>query len=65
MLTLTSTMLTTFSDGTMGVLEQKIMLGSLGAAVSVVVLTMAIGMIVRGAKKLKLLGLEVENGKQQ
>ena len=31
MLTLTSTMLTTFSDGTMGVLEQKIMLGSLGA----------------------------------
>ncbi len=64
MLTLTSTMLTTFSDGTMGVLEQKIMLGSLGAAVSVVVLTMAIGMIVRGAKKLKLLGSEVENGKQ-
>ena len=63
MLTLTSTMLTTFSDGTMDVLSQKLMLGGVGLAVSVVVVTMAIGMIVRGSKKLKHLDSEVENGK--
>lgn len=64
MLTLASTMLTTFGDGTMGVIEQKIMLGSLGIAVSGVVVTMAICMIVQGTKKLKLLTSEVEDGKQ-
>ena len=60
MLTLTSTLLTTFSDGTMGVIEQKLMLGSVGFAVSGVVVTMAIRMIVKGTKKLKT---EVQNGK--
>lgn len=62
MLTLTSTMLTTFSDGTFGVMEQKIMLGSIGFAVSGVVVAMAICMIVVGTKKLKTLNTEVKNG---
>ena len=52
MLTLTSTMLTTFSDGTMDALTQKLMLGGVGLAVSGVVVTMAIGMIVQSGKKL-------------
>ncbi len=64
MLTLTSTMLTTFSDGTMDVLTQKMMLGSVGAAVSSVVVTMAIYMIVQSTKKLKKINTEVQNGEQ-
>ena len=62
MLTLTSTMLTTFSDGTMDAFSEKIMLGGVGFAVSAVVLIMAIGMIVKGTKSLKW---EVEDGKQE
>ena len=58
MLMLTSTMLTTFSDGTMGVMEQKIMLGSIGFSVSGVVVVMAIYMIVQGTKKLKIIKAE-------
>ena len=53
MLTLTSTLLTTFSDGTMGQMEQKTMLGSVGVAVSMVIVAMAMYMIVTGTKKLK------------
>ena len=53
MLTLTSTLLTTFSDGTMGQMEQKMMLGSVGVAVSMVIVVMAMYMIVTGTKKLK------------
>ena len=64
MLTLASTMLTTFSDGTMSATEQNIMLGSIGFAVSGVVVTMAIGMIVRGSKQLREFKFEVKNGKQ-
>lgn len=60
MLTLESTMLTTFSDSTMSVSEQKLMLGLTGAAISAVIVAMAIYMIVKGTKKLKA---EVENGK--
>ncbi len=55
MLTLTSTLLTTFSDGTMDAFSQKILLGCVGAAVSVTVVVMAIYMIVQGTKKIKLL----------
>ena len=62
MLTLSSTMLTTFSDGAMGAVEKKIMLGSIGFAVSGVVLVMAIGMIVKGTKELKEFRTEVKNG---
>ena len=61
MLTLTSTMLTTFSDGTMDAFSQKLMLGGVGFAVSVVIVVMAINMIVQSTKKLKLLN-EDKNG---
>ena len=64
MLTLESTMLTTFSDGTMTAVEQKWMLGATGGTISVLIIATAIYMIVVGTKKLKLLESEVENGKQ-
>ena len=53
MLTLTSTMLTAFSDETMDATSQKFMLGSVGIGVCCVIVAMAIIMIVRGTKKLK------------
>ncbi len=62
MLTLTSTMLTTFDDGTMDPLTQKFMLGSVGVAVSAVVVIMAVNMIVVGTRKLKEIN-EVSNGR--
>ena len=62
MLTLTSTMLTTFNDGTMDPFAGKMMLGSVGVAVILVVIGMAVGMIARGTKKLKQLNQEVTNG---
>ena len=64
MLTLESTMLTTFGDGTMTVVAQKWMLGATGGAISVLIVATAIYMIVIGTKKLKQLKSEVENGKQ-
>lgn len=57
MLTLTSTMLTTFNDGTMDSASQKMILCCVGIAVSCIVVIMAFYMIVTGTKKLK----EVEN----
>jgi len=63
-LTLTSTMLTTFNDGTMEPLVQKWMLGGVGVAVSATVLVIAVFMIVKGTKKLKEFKSEVQNGKQ-
>ena len=62
MLTLESTMLTTFGDGTMTVVTQKWMLGATGGAISVLIVATAIYMIVVGSKKLKELKSEVENG---
>ena len=53
MLTLTSTMLTTFSDGTMDLSARRLMLGLVGGAVSAVVMTMAVYMIAESNKKLK------------
>ena len=64
MLTLESTMLTTFSDGTMTATAQKWMLGATGGAISALILATAVYMIVTSTKKLKLLKSEVENGKQ-
>ena len=61
-LTLESTMLTTFGDGTMTVTAQKWMLGATGGAISVLIVATAIYMIVVGTKKLKELKTEVENG---
>ena len=53
MLTLTSTMLTTFGGGTMALLERKIMLGAVGGAVSAFIIAMAIYMIVRANREMK------------
>lgn len=64
MLTLESTMLTAFSDGTMTVTEQKQMLGATGGVISALIVATAIYMIVTGTRRLKLLKTEVENGKQ-
>ena len=62
MLTLESTMLTTFGDGTMTATTQKWMLGATGGVVSLLIVATAIYMIVVGTKKLKQLKSEVENG---
>ncbi len=64
MLTLESTMLTTFGSETMSVVAQKWMLGATGGAISVLIVATAIYMIVAGTKKLGQLKSEVENGKQ-
>ena len=64
MLTLESTMLTTFGDGTMTATAQKWMLGATGGAISVLIVATAIYMIAFGTKRLKKLRTEVENGKQ-
>ena len=53
MLTLTSTLLTAFSDASMDVLTQKMLLGGVGLAVSGVIVTMAIYMTVKSTKQLK------------
>ena len=62
MLTLESTMLTAFGDGTMTAITQKRMLGATGAAISALIVLIALYMIVAGTKKLKQLKTEVENG---
>ena len=56
MLTLTSTMLTTFGDGTMSLVDRKIMLGAVGGLICAAVIVMAIFMIVQSTKQLKRLG---------
>ena len=64
MLTLESTMLTTFGDGTMDAFSRKLMLGLSGGAISAFIVVMAIYMIVQSTKKLKTLKAEVKiNGK--
>lgn len=63
MLTLESTMLTTFSEDTMTAMEQKIMLGATGGVISTSIVAMAIYMIIKGTIKLHELKTEVENGK--
>lgn len=64
-LTLESTMLTTFGDGTMDAFTRKIMLGASGGVISVFIVVMAIYMIVQSTKKLKALKAEVTaHGKQ-
>ena len=55
MLTLESTMLTTFNDGTMDELIRRIFLGTSGGAVSVFIIVMAIYMIAESNKKLNQL----------
>ncbi len=62
MLTLEATMLTTFGDGTMTALAQKLLLGATGAVISLFIVATAIYMIVVGTRKLKILKAEVQNG---
>ncbi|MBE6751283.1 MAG: hypothetical protein E7556_02025 [Ruminococcaceae bacterium] len=59
MLTLESTMLTTFGDGTMDLLTRQILLGVTGGVISIFIVAMAIYMIVSGGKKIK----ELKNDK--
>ncbi len=55
MLTLESTMLTTFGDGNTDALTRKILLGTTGGAVSLFIIITALYMIVQSSKKLKAL----------
>jgi len=52
MLTLESTMLTTFGDGTMSVTERRILLGLSGGVISAFIIATAIYMIVQANKKI-------------
>ena len=64
MLTLETTMLTTFGNKTMTLTARKIMLGATGSVISICIIGMAIYMIVQGNKKLKQLKIveEISNG---
>jgi MFS family permease len=62
LLTLESTMLTTFKDRTMTDTAQKWMLGATGGVISALIVATAIYMIAVGTKKLKKLKTEVKNG---
>lgn len=55
MLTLESTMLTTFGNGTMTLTERRIMLGASGGVISAFIIAMAVYMIIKGTKRIKLL----------
>ena len=61
MLTLESTMLTTFNDGSMDALTRKLFLGLSGGAVSAFIIVMALYMIVQSNRKLRLMKLQKEN----
>lgn len=61
MLTLESTMLTTFGDGTMDLTTRRIMLAASGAAISAFVIAMAIYMIAQGTKMIKQLNTAKEH----
>ncbi len=58
MITLTSTMLTTFDDGTLDLAYRRWMLALLGGAVSAFIIGMAIYMIVQSTKRMKSLKVE-------
>ena len=62
MLTLESTMLTTFSDGTMTNFDKKMMLGMTGGVISLLIVVMAVYMIINATVRLKKLKTEVKNG---
>ena len=55
MLTLESTMLTTFDNGTMDLFTRRLFLGLSGSVISVFIIVMAIYMIIQSNKKLKQL----------
>lgn len=55
MLTLESTMLTTFGEDTVDLAGRRLFLGLSGGAISVLIIAMAVYMIVQGTKKIKLI----------
>ena len=64
MLTLETTMLTTFGGDTMDDLTKKILLGVTGGIICLLIIVMAIYMIINSTKKIKAINLEeIENGK--
>ncbi len=65
MLTLESTMLTTFGDEGMDALTRKIMLGTSGGVISAVIVAMAVYMIVHSNKKMKSIKSEVKSNGEQ
>lgn len=66
MLTLESTMLTTFGDGTISLTERRILLGLSGAVISVFIIAMAIYMILQATKRINSLETRKKpNGKQR
>ncbi len=66
MLTLESTMLTTFGEESMDIFTRRLMLGLSGGAISAFIIVTAIFMIVKSTKKLKNLNSEeIADGKQQ
>ena len=62
MLTLESTMLTTFGDASMDLLSRRIMLGATGGAISAFIIGMAVYMIVKSTKAIKIISEERING---
>lgn len=58
MLTLESTMLTTFGNGTISLTERRILLCISGGVISAFIITMAIYMIIQANKKIKLLKIK-------
>lgn len=60
MLTLESTMLTTFGSETMELAYRRMFLALSGSATSIFIITMAVYMIIRGTKQIKLLKLTKE-----
>jgi len=66
MITLESTMLTTFGADTMDALSRKIMLGATGGVISCFIVVMAVYMINKGTKKLRLLKPgDIKNGNKR
>ena len=55
MLTLESTMLTTFGEGTVDLAGRRLFLGLSGGVISALIIAMAVYMIVQGTKKIKLI----------
>jgi NH3-dependent NAD+ synthetase len=60
MLTLESTMLTTFGTDTMDMGSRKLMLGLSGGAISAFIIAMAVYMIVQATKKINIIQLRKE-----
>lgn len=65
MLTLESTMLTTFGNDTMNITSRRILLGATGGTISIVIIIMAIHMINKANKKIKQLSIVEDTMNEQ